>query len=283
MILVADSGSTKTDWRWIGPDKRVRQFTSPGLNPYFLQADEIVALLQKDVRPKLGEATARRGFRLRFYGAGCTGPGKNRLVAAALGEVFPRAGAEVASDLLGAARALCGRNPGMAAILGTGSNSCCYDGRKIIARIPSLGFILGDEGGGADLGKRLLKGFLYQEMPAGISSRFAARFGISREAVLEQVYRRPHPNRYLASFARFIHRNLAEEYIRSLVTGAFREFFDRHICRCANATALTLGCTGSIAFYFRDILRKVGEEKGIPIGKILKSPVAALARYHLAE
>lgn len=281
-LLIADSGSTKTDWRFADESGRLHQFHTEGYNPYYVAETYISASLRENLLPaleQLGEPV-RQVF---FYGAGCANSEKNALMRETLAGVFGAAEIDVQSDMLGAARALCGRREGIAAILGTGSNSCYYDGAQIVENRPSLGYTLGDEGSGADIGKQLVRAFLYGNLPAALTERFEKRFALDRAAILEKVYRQPFPNRFLASFSKFVYQNLNEQMMTDLVVSSFRAFFDTHICRYEKAKQVQLHCTGSVGFYFSNLLRRVAEEKGIALGTVTESPIAGLALYHLGE
>jgi glucosamine kinase len=282
MILIADSGSTKTDWRIIDSENRIHQFRTAGINPYFQSSEDIVKILQEELIPACGSLLENETIsEIWFYGAGCSSPAKVQVVENALNEVFISAQIEVQHDLLAAARAVCGHKPGIAAIMGTGSNSCWYDGEKIVENIPSLGYILGDEGSGAHLGKLLLSDVLTGDAPENISKNFFERLKYSKEDVLEAVYKQPLPNRFLAQFSKFIYQNLKDPYMTDLVARSFEAFFQKHICKYSVHKDLKMGVVGSVAFYFSNILRRVAEENGVEIQTIIESPIAGLALYHL--
>jgi glucosamine kinase len=280
MILIADSGSTKTDWRFIDDKGSIAQFATGGFNPYFQTTEQIALEIKTKLLPELSEKIKGISVDIYFYGAGCSAPNKIKTVEDALTENFSTGILEVRHDLLAAARALCGHSEGIAAILGTGSNSCYYDGQNIVRNVDSLGFILGDEGSGAHLGKTLLAAYLNKELPVELSNRFTERFQLSKEEILENIYKKPLPNRYLASFAKFIFQNLKEQYLVDMVAGCFREFFDKHICKYEQHRDVKMGCVGSVGFYFSNILRAIAAEKGVAIGTILESPIAGLVLYH---
>jgi N-acetylglucosamine kinase-like BadF-type ATPase len=286
MILIADSGSTKTDWRLIDGQEKIRQMSTAGINPYFQSTEEIAAsaikggLLPSFDAEKLDAAAVKEIF---FYGAGCGAEAKKKTVEEALRSSFSKAQIVVETDMLGAARALCGKEPGIAAILGTGMNTCYYDGVNIIDNKPSLGYVLGDEGSGAHIGKAFIQAFLNKELPEAISKRFTERFSLSKEEILDHVYRQPYPNRFLASFSKFIYQNLKEQYIIDLVASCFHLFFEKHVCRYEKHKELQLSCTGSVAFYYSNILRAVAAEKGIALRTIVENPIAGLTLYHLGE
>lgn len=280
MILIADSGSTKTAWRIIDGSKKIHQASTQGFNPYFQDVQTITETLEKELIPDLPKEKVSEIY---FYGAGCSNPEKIKVIETALKNVFPLAKANIEHDLLAAARALCGSKPGIAAILGTGSNSCLYNGKEIVENIASLGYILGDEGSGAHLGKTFIQAYLNKELPETISENFKNRFNLSKDDVLEAIYKKPLPNRFLASFAKFIYQNIKDPYITQMVIECFEAFFDKHICKYKNETHLKLNIVGSVGFYFSNIIRGVAQNKGIEIDTILESPIAGLTLYHTGE
>ncbi len=274
-LLIADSGSTKTDWRLTDGMISVR---SQGYNPYQVSGAEMAESMRREVLVALGGNVPGE---IAFYGAGCGSEEKREIVRGALAEVFPGAKIEVNSDLLGAARSLCGRESGIAAILGTGSNSCTYDGEKIMENRPSLGYVLGDEGSGAALGKRLLRLYLYGDMDMALKENFVKRFTPSAGDILDHVYRQPLPNRYLASYAKFVFQNIDHPQCVELAAENFRDFFRYHIMRYPQAKAWPLHVTGSVGFYFSNILRRIAEEHGVKLARISETPIAGLVNYHL--
>ena len=290
MILIADSGSTKTDWRLIDDKKQIHQFATQGINPYFLTSDEIANLLESELIPQMSFKTlnlpaGQAGFELLiyFYGAGCASDSKKQIVQTALSKIFPEANVIVETDLLGAARSVCGSHEGITAILGTGANTCYYDGNKIVENTPSLGYVLGDEGSGAHIGKTFIQAYLNKEMPQELSNRFYERFKLGKDEILDAVYKQPMPNRFLASFSKFIYQNLKEQFVVNLVADCFGQFFDKHICKYAKHKEVKLSCVGSVAFYYSNILRAVALNKGVTIDKIIETPIAGLTLYHLGE
>lgn len=283
MILIADSGSTKTDWRLIDDEKKIHQFATQGLNPYFQSKEEIADILRSELIPQFKSEISNLKSQIYFYGAGCEADSKKELIREALLLVFPQSVIEVNSDMIGAARAMCGSNPGIAAILGTGSNTCYYDGTKSVENVASLGFILGDEGSGAHIGKTFIQAYLNKEMPEELSKRFYERFKLSLSDILDAVYKKPMPNRFLASFSKFIYQNLKEQFVIDLVANCFEQFFDKHICKYKKHKEVKLSCVGSVAFYYSNILRAVATKKGVNIDKIIETPIAGLTLYHLGE
>jgi N-acetylglucosamine kinase-like BadF-type ATPase len=283
MILIADSGSTKTDWRFIDAGSSIFPFLTSGFNPYFNSSADIASTLRNDLKPKLDPYLGKGLLQIYFYGAGCSNEKNCQVIRFALDEVFPDSEIVIHSDMLAAAHGLCGQSEGLVAILGTGMNSAHYDGAGIVSQQPSLGFILGDEGSGAYLGKLLLSDYLNHELPENMRLRFEARFHLSKEEILERVYKGPLPNRFLASFSLFIYQNLSQQYAVDLVAGAFRRFFDLHICKYPDSKRLKLSCSGSVAFWYSNILRGVSEEKGVVLDKVVESPIAGLSLYHLEK
>ena len=283
MILIADSGSTKTDCRLIDEKKQIHQFATQGINPYFNSSEQIISLLKSELVPQLNFELSNSKLSTYFYGAGCRVEDKKKIVKKALSEVFPESKIEIYTDMLGAARSLCGKNVGIAAILGTGANTCYYDGEKIVENRTSTGYILGDEGSGAHIGKTFIQAFLNDEIPQDIADRFVARFKLSKDDIIDAVYRQPMPNRFLASFSKFIFQNLKEQFIIDLVADCFNQFFDKHICKYEKHKKVKLSCTGSVAFYYSNILRAVSLEKEVSIDTITETPIAGLTLYHLDE
>lgn len=279
MILIADSGSTKTDWRMISESKEVSQGKTLGFNPYYQDSNTIYQELYTKLAPKIGEEVEL----VYFYGAGCTGEEKSDIVKQALQQAFPTAQIEVNNDLFGAARALCGHESGIACILGTGSNSCQYDGERIVKQQTSLGFWLGDEGSGGFLGKTLVQHFLHSELPTDLAEKFYKRYPINRLEVLDNAYSKPFPNRYFASFSKFLFDNRNHPFAYGVVYRAFTEFFEKYICKYENYQQHKVHFTGSVAFYYSNILRQVGNDKGVAVKNILESPIAGLTLYHQRE
>jgi glucosamine kinase len=278
--LIADSGSTKTDWRLTREKQVLQQFQTEGYNPYHMDAARIGDSLRKYLLPETGTHTP--DF-IHFYGAGCGAEEKAAVVRDALQQLFPEATVHVNGDMLGAARALCLHNPGMAAILGTGSNSCLYNGSIITDNRPALGYMLGDEGSGCHIGMALVRLFMYDEMEASLRERFLKRYPLSVGDILHQVYRQPLPNRFLAGFSRFVYQNIDHGQCVEIVTNSFRAFFNHHILRYENASQLPLHVTGSVGFYYSNLLRRVAEEQRILLGTVTETPIAGLTLYHTGE
>jgi hypothetical protein len=280
MILVADSGSTKTDWILLPDSMSTRVFRTAGLNPYYLDKTGIRNVVEKELVPFIDPGSVTS---IHFYGAGCSLVSKAMQVEEVLQDTFPEADTEVLTDLLGAARALFGRQPGIACILGTGSNSCYYDGYDIAANIPSLGYILGDEGGGAFMGKTFFRDYLLGELPEEIGKAFAENYSLNRESILDAVYNQPSPNRFLASITDFYLANIEHPYIRRLVAQSFDAFLLNQVKRYPGHERLPVSFVGSVAFYFDGILKEVAAGHRIAIVQVLKSAAEGLAEYHRHE
>jgi glucosamine kinase len=275
-ILIADSGSTKTTWSIIAGDGNSGESCrTSGINPFLQTEEEIFACLQNEY------SLAARPFEaVYFYGAGCANPEKNEKVRRPLAGYFDTGAVYVESDLMAAARSLCGTEPGIAAILGTGSNSCYYDGSIIVRHVSPLGYILGDEGSGSVIGRKLLSDILKNRLPADLISSFFEKHRIGAATILDNVYRQPFPNRFMAGFTRFIAEHKDRREIYELVKGSFAEFFIRNISQYPEASRMPVNFTGSIGWHFSEILKKAAEETGFKTGIITESPVGGLTEYH---
>lgn len=283
MILIADSGSTKTDWRLIDDRQQIHQCSTQGINPYFHNSTQIAKIIGEELflQPRMNIGS--EGLEVFFYGAGCRVEDKQQVVKQGLAIHFPSAEIHIYTDLFGAARAMCGHTAGIVAILGTGANTCYYDGENIIQNRTSGGFIFGDEGSGAHIGKTFVQDFLNDDVPPALAARFSERFKLNKDLIIDAVYRQPMPNRFLASFSKFIYQNLKEQYVIDLVSGCFKQFFEKQVCRYEKHKEVKLNCVGSVAFYYSNILRSVAESYGVSIDKIVENPIAGLTLYHLGE
>lgn len=281
MILIADSGSTKTDWCLMARNGHRRECQTEGINPFQQDKEAIYNTVSNVLLPQLArDLWAGPITNVYFYGAGCT-PEKREVVRGAIQPCFRHAEIEVESDMLGAARALFGRERGIACILGTGSNSSLWDGEKFVQSVPALGYVLGDEGSGAVLGKRIAADMLKNQLGEEWKEKFLERFSTSQAEIIENVYRRPFPNRYLAQFAVFAKENIEQAEIRELVKEHFRQFVTRNL-RQYHGTE-SVGFVGSIAYHFEEVLREVVESEGYRIDKIMRSPMEGLIEYHRYE
>lgn len=275
MILIADSGSTKTQWALTDCNGAAHMTATPGINPVLLDHD---GLLHAFTEARNAMPWQQTPAAIHFYGAGCI-PEICPEVKKVLTEVFGAESVTVDSDMLGAAKALWGDSPGIAAILGTGSNSCYYDGQRIVANTPPLGYILGDEGSGARLGARLINGVLKGYLPAEICREFIAETGLDKGAIIERVYRRPGANVFLASQTGFIARHIDNGAIAEMVIDEFRLFFGRNVIH-AYPAGLPIGFVGSIAAVFEPQLREAADALGLETGRIMRHPLQALIEYH---
>ena len=275
-MLIADSGSTKTDWCVILDNTPIKRIGTKGLNPFFQSEEEIQQELTHSLLPQLPEGTIDS---VHFYGAGCT-PEKAPTLRRAIADSLPIVGnIKAYSDMLAAARGLCGREAGIACILGTGSNSCFYDGKEIVNHISPLGFILGDEGSGAVLGKLLVGDILKNQLSPAIKEAFLKQFDLTAPEIIDRVYRQPFPNRFLASLSPFIAQHLEEPGIRQLVLGSFIAFLRRNVMQY-DYTQYPAHFIGSVAHCYKEIHQEAAQETGIRIGKILQSPMEGLIQYH---
>jgi N-acetylglucosamine kinase-like BadF-type ATPase len=274
--LIADSGATKAEWTVLGEGK-TRTFTTQGISPYFLNTEQISELLKKELLPKLRQTRIDEVY---YYGTGCANPANAKMVAKAIRNNLPQSKIEVNHDLLAAARGLCGREPGIACILGTGSNSCYYNGKKIVRNSPGLGYVLGDEGSGAYLGKKVIQYYLYETFDEELRGRFDLTYMTSATEILENVYKKPLPNRYLASFARFLADNRGHYMIENIIEDGLNDFFFYHLCKYREIWKLPVNFVGGVAFGFRDVVKHLCESYEFQLGTVLKKPMSGLIEYH---
>jgi len=274
--LIADSGSTKAEWCLLDGQKK-RKIVTQGISPYFLSSMQIKSILEKELLPGLKAAVPQI---IHFYGTGCSNPENVSIVKQALRKLFTAADIKVTSDLMGAAKALCGNEKGVACILGTGSNSCYYNGRKIVDNSPGLGFILGDEGSGAYMGKKVVQYFLYNTFDPDLMDRFKAKYNTNSTTILDAVYRQPLPNRYLAGFVGFLVENRGHFMIENIIEDSFNDFFFTHICKYKESWTLPIHFTGSVAYGFKDVLKEMCQSYELELGNVLKQPIDGLIKYH---
>lgn len=279
MHLIADSGSTKTAWRLTKSKNTVLKFETIGYSPQYVTTSEMIADLKAVLVPQLSISPDAIS-KIHFYGTGCSTPRTVGIVQSALEKVFENAVVEVEHDLLGAARALCGHSAGVACILGTGANSCLFDGKSIIDNIPSVGFMLGDEGSGGYLGKNLIRAYFYRELPKDLEQAFDEKYQLTRDEMLLNVYKKPMPNRYLASYTMFLSEHLEHPFIIQLVKSSFQDFLDSMILKYNNIYDLPINFLGSIAVHFQSILEPVLIENNLQLGKIVEAPVDEMVKYH---
>jgi N-acetylglucosamine kinase-like BadF-type ATPase len=276
-LLLADSGSTKTDWCVLDNGKTAERYTTRGTNPFFQSEEEISNELTMALLPQLGST---RFDRVHFYGAGLAFPDKIDLLRNILRRHLQVDDeVEAGSDMMAATRALCGHEAGIACILGTGSNSCFYDGRDIVTNVSPLGYILGDEGSGAYLGKRLVGDILKNQTSPELKEAFLQQYNLTAADIIERVYRRPFPNRFLASLSPFLARHIDHPEMHHLVMDAFLSFFRRNVMQY-DYRRYPASFVGSVAFHYQEVLRSAADEVGVSIGTIVKSPMEGLITYH---
>ena len=274
MLLIADSGSTKCDWLLLSDSGEVLESHTMGLNPFFHSAE---FMAQKMLANPLLESNRNAITEIQYYGAGCSSPDRNNIVEVGLKTIFPNASEiDVAEDMQAAALATCKGEKGIVCILGTGSNSCYFDGTKINKKVPALGYVLGDEGSGAFIGKQLIKHYLYKTLPHTIESTIA-QLGFSNNDLLSKVYREPHANVFLASLVKEISMHNDHPFIQKIIKSGFKEFAEIHIQCFENYQSLPVHFVGSIAYYYIDMLTIVSAELDFKVGKIVKQPIKELA------
>jgi glucosamine kinase len=281
MILVADSGSSKTDWLLTLKDGEVKQFRTAGLNPYFLSEKEIVKILQEQAADMI--AFAADIDEIYFFGAGCSSPDRHEIVTNALSQLFSKSYISVDSDLLGCAYATCGHEKGLCCVLGTGSNISFFDGAEIHSGKHGLGFVLGDEGAGTWFGKALITDFLYGNMPHDISIKFAEAYQLDKEKVIKYVYQTPNANSYLATFTKFLSGIRKTDYAQNLLHKGLLEFIETNIKSYPQYHRYKCHFVGSIAYVFTDELTEVCKANDIHIGKIIKQPIHDLLAFILSR
>lgn len=287
ITLIVDSGSTKTSWCFAflpntSSADGARTITTEGLNPAVMSAEEVEEKIAQALNHCLQSLSisAADVDNVFFYGAGCIA-GRTVVVSESISSILVNAKIYVADDLLGAARALCGHKAGIACILGTGSNSCLYDGKNIVAHTPALGYVLGDEGSGAVLGRKFLNAVLKQTLPENICKRFLQESGLDMAEVINRVYRSPAPNRFLASMSKYIHGYLDEKEVRDIVIDNFEDFIRNNILAYGDEFR-TINVVGSIAYHYKEQLTEAASRNGFQIGKIIKSPIEGLIEYHMS-
>ena len=275
--LIADSGATKAEWCVVSKGKVKTVFTQ-GISPYFLTKEQIRQVLEKELLPKIKNHQINEVY---YYGTGLGNPDNAKLLRSVLKQVFNKAKkVEAEHDLMAAARALCGNKKGIACILGTGSNSCFYNGKKIVKNSPGLGFILGDEGSGAYLGKKVVQYYLYGTFDEDLKARFENKYKISKMDILEAVYKKPMPNRYLASYALFLAENRGHYMIENIIEDGLSDFFFNHLYKYRESWTNPINFVGGVAWGFRDVLKELCKMYELELGTILKNPMEGLIKHH---
>lgn len=275
--LIADSGATKAEWCLLMNDK-TKSVITQGISPYFFDEQKIVDLLQKELMPRFPKGTVIS--EIHYYGTGMRNPDNVKMMKKSLLQVFSKASVEVSDDMLSAARALNGTEKGLACNLGTGSFSCYYNGKKITQQAPGIGYILGDEGSGAYLGKKVIQYFLYNTFDEELRYIFDDKYKITPVEILENVYRKPLANRYLASFCLFLSENRGHYMIENIIEDGLNDFFFTHLCKYKETWKFPVNFVGSVAFGFRDVLQELCKGYEFELGKILKEPMSGLIEYH---
>lgn len=274
-LLIADSGATKTDWCLVRDGEILQRFSGNGISPVYQSEEEIAMEISGQVRTHLNEHEIHS---IHFYGSGCV-PGKTTLVENELYQSFPIEEIHVYSDLIAAAHSLCSHEAGIACILGTGSNSCQWNGSEIIAQVSPLGFILGDEGSGAALGRQLVGDALKNQLTPGLKEKLLEEQQLTPSLIIDKVYRQPFPSRFLASLAPFLLNNIGDDSIRKIVNRSFTDFFERNVMQY-DYMHHKVHFVGSVAWHFASIVREVAATNGIAIGKIEQSPMPGLIDYY---
>jgi len=279
MIIIADGGSTKTNWCLLDDNQKKIYFNTEGYNPYFVDSEYIVGSLKKGLPQDL---PLDKITEVNYYGAGVHNDEKAQIVADAFRVLFPNAKIEVGHDLLAAARALLGTEAGFAAILGTGTNTCIYDGEEITYNIDSAAYILGDEGSGSHIGKKLLTDFIRGLMPKDVAQVFFDTYKLTPDEIMDNVYTKPMPNRFCASFSKFVYdNNVNIEYTRKIVSDSFEAFFANLVSKYPDYQSYTFNCIGSVGYNFRNVLEEKATQYGMQVGKIVRSPIDDLVKFHM--
>lgn len=275
MILIADSGSTKTDWKLIEKGEVKASYETIGFNPYIISSDAVLEELnQSDLKVIDNEVEE-----VHLYAAGCSTKANQELLQVTLAKFFKNAKVNVNHDLMAAARATCFNNEGMVAILGTGSNSCLYNGSEVIENVRALGYVLGDYGSGADIGKAFLQKVFAKEFNEGLQYKFDNQIQINE--VLDAVYKKPLPNRYLASFNKIVAENISEKEVEELVKSRLILFFEYNICKYSNFSQYPLHIVGSIGVVYKHIIEAIAKDYGLKLGEVIQKPIDNLVSYHL--
>lgn len=280
-ILIADSGSTKCEWCLLYSDGKgngkKKKVETQGISPYFLDTAGIKEVLSRELLPALKSLAVDEIF---YYGTGCINTDNQRIVKKAMLGLFPGAAVHVTHDLMGAALSLCGDTKGVSCILGTGSNSCYFDGKKIVKNSPGLGFVLGDEGSGAYLGKKVLQYYLYNTFDEELRYKFDAKYATNSKEILDAVYKQPLPNRYLASFALFLVENRGHYMVENIIEDGLNDFFFNHLCKYRESWKLPIHFVGGVAYGFKDVVKELCSTYEFELGRILQKPMDGLIKYH---
>jgi len=278
MILLIDSGSTNTSFVLLGENDHSEIYKSKGFNPYYYNKNEFYDLLRNELYFKVKGKGVHQVF---YYGSGCSSDANCELVETTLTRFFPSAEILVEHDLFGAAIALFGRKRGIACILGTGSNSCLWDGERILENVPSLGYMLGDEGSGTYLGKIMLTAILSGEANPEIAKAFYREYKLSFSSSLEKIYREPNPNLFFSSLSEFAHRHIDHSWCQDMIKRNFTDFVDKQVSKYSTCQTSPVSFIGSVAYHFQDLLKEVLDDNNITFGKVMRNPMEGLIDYHL--
>lgn len=278
MILIGVSGSSKCDWQIVEDEKTINHFSTGGLNPIFHTEEEIYQILSD-----LPVVQDKQVNVIYIYSAGCGSKSFQNVILRACSRAFPKSHHYVNHDIVASALATYEGVPSIACILGTGSNACYFDGDIVRQETPALDYVLGDEGGGSNYGKQLLRAYLYKKLPDDLAQAFDDEYQLTKEIILENVYMKPYPNVYLASFMKFVQVHKNHDYFQEMVKQGMNDFIDYYLMPMSKAKSLKIHFTGSIAYYFEKELRSVAEDREIEVGKIIKEPINDLVQYHIKK
>ena len=273
MRLIIDAGSTKMEWILMEGNVVKSRFMTEGFNPNYSDRQCLVETCQ-------GASLPNEIHSIHYYGTGCGNPQNCQMIKEVFQNRFPDAEIHVTHDLMAACNAVLGHEKGVACILGTGSNSCVYDGERIVDRAVSLGYLLGDEGGGMHIGREVVRAYFYGFMPEDLRQEFDATYHLELKEFIDRLYHEGQPSKYLASFAKFAGDNQTHPYIRDLVKGCFKSFIESFVLRYSDCKSLKISFIGSVAFHFKDILGESLLEYGLTMGSVMPTPAEGLVRYH---
>lgn len=276
-ILIADSGATKCEWCVVEKGKLKKTLFTLGISPYFLSGQQVEELVRRDLYPEISRYKIDAIF---YYGTGCKNPANQKMILKALKRVFPDIEITVNHDLMGAARAVCLQEKGIACILGTGSNSCYFNGKRIMKNSPGLGYVLGDEGSGAYLGKKVVQYYMYNTFDEELRYRFEEKYKLSDMDILDKVYTQPLPNRFLAGFTIFLAENRGHFMVENIIEDGLNDFFFQHLCKYSESWKYPVHFVGGVAFGFRDVITQLCDSYELEQGTILQHPMEGLIRYH---
>jgi N-acetylglucosamine kinase-like BadF-type ATPase len=277
--IIADSGATKCQWTLV-IGKQKKTITTIGISPYFLSTSQIIETIQKGFQKKIDPTSIDAVY---FYGTGLSNPLNVASIKKALKSVFSKAKLDIQTDLVAVARATCQHHKGVACILGTGSNTGYYNGKKIVKNSPGLGYVLGDEGSGAYLGKKVLQYYLYQTFDEELMHSFESKYQVNKDQILDSIYKQPLPNRYMASFAEFLSAHRGHYMIENIIEDGINDFFFAHLNKLNESWLYPIHFAGSVAYVFRDVIQQLATAYELEIGKIIKSPMEGLLVYHQQE